>query len=275
MIACLDWSGSGEGSSSGRSGGKKAAKGAGSSKGAGAAGGAKGAKVVTVATASARAASTDATLAPPMFLTTDGAPALERHRPALAESEVQRIFEEKRAIRESRIAALVAAAEKSGRPAERIVAAIIYDSEHAPHSTNRAQLAEIGVACPSGDLAALSDAEAAAALWRVIYGLAYLGIFLCGTDHLSDRAMLRLLCSRILEETIRDVPPSRDMSEFIDLTPCRDEHADGSDGPDGLEGPFDSDGDDLDDLDDGVGRRAPHGRCQRDALLPRPRRDAM
>jgi hypothetical protein len=63
------------------------------------------------------------------------------------------------------------------------------------------------------------------------------------------------------------------MSEFIDLTPCRAEV------PDGLEGPFDDNGDDLDDLDDledpiGPGRQ-PRDVLERDALLPRPRREAM
>ncbi|MEY3142501.1 MAG: hypothetical protein RLY21_994, partial [Planctomycetota bacterium] len=211
-----------------------------------------------------------ADLAPPMFLVASGAPALEVHRPSLDDASVQAVFAHKRAAREKHIAKIVADAEKSGRPAERIVAAIIYDSEQAPYSTNRRQLAEIGVACPPPGPLALTDADAAATLWRVIYGLAHLGIFLTGTNHLDDRALLHILCTRILEEEIRDVPPSRDMSEFIDLTPCR------ADFPDGLEGPFDGDGDDLDDLDDPVGPgRRPREVVGRDALLPRPRREAV
>lgn len=215
-------------------------------------------------------ATVDDGLAPPMFLVASGAPSLEEHRPAFDEAKVQSVFAQKRAAREERIAALVADAVKAGKPAERIVAAIVHDSEHAPHSTNRRQLAEIGVACPPPGPIALSDADATAALWRVVYGLAHLGIFLTGTDHLDDRALLRILCSRILEEEIRDVPPSRDMSEFVDLTPCR------ADLPDGLEGPFDDNGDDLDEVDDPVGPgRRPRRAVGRDALLPRPRRDAM
>jgi hypothetical protein len=265
MIACLDWSGAGEGSSSGRSGGKKQAK------GKEAATKLKGAKASKKAIVSASAA--DAALAPPMFVIAESAPALDAHRPSLGADAVQAVFARKRAARENEIARLLAEAKEAGRPAERIVAAIVYDSEHAPRSTNRRQLAEIGVACPPPGPIGLSDRDTAAALWRVIYGLAHLGIFITGTDHLDDRTLLRILCSRILEEEIRDVPPSRDMSEFIDLTPCR------ADRPDGLEGPFDTDADELDDVDGevGSGRRQP-SRAERDAgrdaLLPRPRREA-
>lgn len=262
MIACLDWSGAGEGSSSGRGSGKKSGTG---KKGGKA--GPTGAKAA--AKSGAASPEGDASLAPPMFLIPDGAPALDAHGPSLAPDAVQAVFARKRAAREERIAKLVDEAKKAGRPAERIIAAILHDSEHAPHSTNRRQLAEIGVECPPPGAIALSDRDAAGALWRVIYGLAHLGIYLTGTDHLDDRALLRILCSRILEEEIRDVPPSRDMSEFIDLTPCRAEM------PDGLEGPFDVDGDELDDLDGEIGPGArPRKVVGRDALLPRPRREA-
>lgn len=268
MIACLDWSGAGEGSVSGAGGGKGAGKAAGK-----AAKGGKSKKAVVAAVAEKAAAgapSIDDGLAPPMFVIASGAPPLEAHRPAIDDATVQAVFAQKRAAREERIAKIVAEAKEAGRPAERIVAAIIHDSEQAPYSTNRRQLAEIGVACPPSGPFALAEADVTSALWRVIYGLAHLGIYLTGTNHLDDRALLRILCTRILEEEIRDVPPSRDMSEFIDLTPCRAEV------PDGLEGPFDDNGDDLDDLEDPIGPgRQPRDVLERDALLPRPRREAM
>lgn len=275
MIACLDWSGAGEGSVSGAGGGKKGGKGAKGGEGHKTGKAHKTAKpkqkrAAAAADGEPRPAAVDADLAPPMFLVAPGAPTLEQHRPTLDEARVQAVFAHKRAAREERIAAIVAEAKKAGKPAERIVAAIVHDSEQAPHSTNRRQLAEIGVACPPPGPITLTDAEAAATLWRVIYGLAHLGIFLTGTNHLDDRMLLRILCTRILEEEIRDVPPSRDMSEFIDLTPCR------ADFPDGLEGPYDADGDELDDIDGEVGPGSRTGHAvERDALLPRPRRDAM
>jgi hypothetical protein len=289
MIACLDWSGSGEGGASGKQGGKQggAAKGAKGAKGGKSGKNGKGAEragpassaaesvsqaVVAPSTAGADSVPGDRSLAPPMFVIAVDAPSLGGHRPSLDEDAVQSVFARKRAVREQRIAELVAEADREGRPSERIVAAIVYDSEHAPQSTNRRQLAEIGVVCPPPGPIGLGDNEVRDALWRIIYGLAYLGIYLSGTDHLDDRTVLRILCSRILDEEIRDVPPSRDMSEFIDLTPCR------ADWPDGLAGPFDAcgaegDGEDCEPLDPiGVG---PRSVVARDRLLPRPRGHAM
>jgi hypothetical protein len=269
MIACLDWSGAGEGSSSGRGGGKKSR---GSAKGGKTS--LKGGKIPPKGANSqpkdvAAVPDGDGALAPPMFVIPAGAPLPEAHRPALTDRAVQEVFARKRAAREKRIAEIVATAEKEGRPAERIIAAILHDAEHAPHSTNRRQLAEIGVECPPPGAIALPEADVTTALWRVIYGLAHLGIFLTGTDHLDDRQFLGVLCSRILEEEIRDVPPSRDMSEFIDLTPCR------PDQPDGLTGPFDAE-DDGDDGDAGeIARRGCSVVVARDALLPRPSREAI
>ncbi|MBI1302639.1 MAG: hypothetical protein GC172_02470 [Phycisphaera sp.] len=195
-------------------------------------------------------------------------------------------FDAKRQIREAKIAELVAEAQRDGRSSERIIAAIFYDSEHAPHSTNRRQLAEIGVDSPSPHAPELGERESHEALWRIIYGLAFLGIFLSTTDHLDDRALLRILAGRILDESIRDVPPSADMSEFIDLGPCRPDQAIVCDGatatpagmkPDGLDGPFehaDHGDDDEESLlsrarepDDGWPRVV-----DRDRFLPRPRR---
>ncbi len=222
----------------------------------------------------------------PAFIEVAGAPALADHHPRLDARALQAHFDAKRRVREAKIAELAAEAARDGRPSERIIAAITYDSEHAPHSTNRRQLAEIGVACPPPGAVELGPEESHAALWRVIYGLAFLGIFLSSTDHLDDRALLRMLASRILDESIRDVPPSADMSEFIDLGPCRPDHPDlGGETsatqkgakPDGLEGPFEHAEEDEDADGDlvqcGAGPSEGWSRVvDRDRLLPRPRR---
>lgn len=301
MIACLDWSGAGEGSGSGRGTGKTSAKGGKSARDGKPAKGdklVKGGRATDGGTpgqpgdrpstspgdgASPRSADqvADHSGAPLPFIVAPGAPDLERHRPELAEAEVQSVFARKRALREERIARIVADAEREGRPSERIVAAIIHDSEHAPESTNRAQLEEIGVRClPGGmqgvaSLASLEDTEVHRRLWRLIYGLAYLGIFLSGTDHLDDRSLLSLLVGKIIDERIRDVPPSRDMSEFIDVSPCR---AEDIDGPDGLQGPFDIDDEEdegSEPLRGGREKVRRSSRAGRDALLPRPARPAV
>jgi hypothetical protein len=137
------------------------------------------------------------------------------------------------------------------------------------------------------------------ALWCVIYGLARLGIFLTGTDRLDDRALLAKLSTRILDDEVGDIPPSADMSEFIDVDPpvnegdgderVGDDRAGderdgdrgavrdgrGDDGPDGLHGPFDyGSGDDEDD-EGSLTRKAARAAkvvVDRDRLLPRPDR---
>jgi hypothetical protein len=210
--------------------------------------------------------------APDMFVVQPGAPAIDLFRPSLDDAALDALFAQKRAERELRIAEIVARAEREGRPSERIVAAIIHDSEQAPFSTNRAQLEAIGVQCPPPGCAGLSDAEVTEALWKAIYGLAFLGVFLSGTDHLSDRTLLNMLCTRIIEEQVRDVPPSRDMSEFIDLTPCR---AADLDGPDGLGGPFDVATEDPGEDDDDPTGFGVKRRTHRDDFLPRPSRGPM
>jgi hypothetical protein len=138
---------------------------------------------------------------------------------ALDDRRIAELLGRKREARACAIAQLQAELRSRGMPAERIVAAIMYDGEHAPKSTNRAQLGLMGVDVPRSPdaIAALDADDCARELWRVIYGLACLGIFLIGTDHLDDRRLLTFLAVRVLEEEIHDVPPIEEMSEFIDL----------------------------------------------------------
>jgi hypothetical protein len=125
---------------------------------------------------------------------------------------------------------------------------IEWDSVHAPKSTNLRQLAEIGIHPPAAD--ALGDEDLPAALTLVIDGLAALGVYLSGTDHLTDRKLYSVLTTKVLLDEIRDIPPNDDMSEFIDMPAIQ---------------PV-----------EGKGRRkqsAPYpGIVNRDASLPRPKR---
>jgi hypothetical protein len=175
----------------------------------------------------------------------------------LTPDEIGMIFEKKRSERRAAIEALVAKAKEEGRPSERIVAAIVYDSEHAPWTTNRKQLSEIGIEVPPPE--ALSDEDIALALKMLIDGLALLGIYLSGTDHLGDRDLYTQLSTKVIEEATRDVPPNQDMSEFIDMSAVR---------PSGC---VDGDGDDT---DDAPLKDFPKV-SDRDATLPRPDRGAM
>jgi len=227
------------------------------------------------------------------------APCPRHHRPRFAEDEIVALFARKTAVRERGIAAILEAARSEGRPVERFTAAIRYDCELAPRTTNRRQLAEIGVDVPLAGHLPGSPAEVHRALWCVIYGLARLGIFLTGTDRLDDRALLAKLSTRILDDEVGDIPPSADMSEFIDVDPpvnegdgdarVGDDRAGderdgdrgavrdgrGDDGPDGLHGPFDyGSGDDEDD-EGSLTRKAARAAkvvVDRDRLLPRPDR---
>ena len=126
------------------------------------------------------------------------------------------IFDRKRAERKAGIDGLMEAAKAKGETLERFIAAIEWDSVHAPKSTNLRQLAEIGIHPPAAD--ALGDEDLPAALTLVIDGLAALGVYLSGTDHLADRKLYSVLTTKVLLDEIRDIPPTDDMSEFIDMS---------------------------------------------------------
>ena len=135
-------------------------------------------------------------------------------------AQAAKIIEKKRDARKEGIAKILEKNKAEGKPALGMLASILYDSEKAPLSTNRKQLAELGVQVPKS-VEFLDDEQVTRVLWSVINSLALLGIYFVGTNHLTDRDMLGLLLSRILEEEIRDVPPNPDMSEFVDLAPCK------------------------------------------------------
>jgi len=113
---------------------------------------------------------------------------------------------------------------------ERWIAAMQHDMEFAPRSTNAKQLEELGIFVPTAEALSVThdgafivvDEAVKFHLWAIIYGLASLGIFLTDTNHLDDRALLISLVSRILQDEIPDIAPSRDMSEYISLNVMSD-----------------------------------------------------
>ncbi len=137
--------------------------------------------------------------------------------------------------RNAAIDLLVANAVRNGESADRLYHTLIFDFEHAPMTTNLQQLAEIGITVQP--TASLSDDEVGPALEKIINGLAQLGVFLTSSNHLNNKALYERLLTGILPEPIRDLPPSTDVVEWIDLNGCE-----------GAEGPV----------------------CNRDAGLPRP-----
>lgn len=210
------------------------------------------------------------------------APRAEDHAAPCSDGRIRALFARKSAQREAGIQAILDEARAEGRVMERFMAAIAYDTEQAPRTTNRAQLLELGIEVPPVEAIPADDQAVHRLLWTIIYGLARLGIFLTGTDGLDDRALLTKLCGTVLGDQVADIPPSADMSEFIDLTPMSLASSAGSEGtadaavasgPDGLSGPLDFDPDDDDDPLGGRGDAPTVASVvDRDAMLPKPDR---
>lgn len=87
---------------------------------------------------------------------------------------------------------------------ERPEAAMVVDTE-APSTTNWEMLKMIGIDPGTADL------------WSIINGLACWNIYLHETNHLTDEALLNLLKTTILLETVTLIPPNADMEEHLGL----------------------------------------------------------
>lgn len=197
----------------------------------------------------------------------EDAPRPEHFPTGRTHAQIVALFAGKSQRREQGIARVLEDARAKGKPVDRFVACITYDSEFAPKTTNRRQLLELGIMVPASDSLPKSAADVHRCLWTILYGLARLGIYLTGTDGFDDRALLAKLCATILVEEINDIPPSADMSEFIDVDPIHSFVEDeASLSPDGLSGPFDFGSNDEDE------EFGAQPRLDRDRLLPRPDR---
>ncbi len=119
------------------------------------------------------------------------------------------------AERQRRIDDLVARAKAAGGCADRMFWTLHHDFELAPMTTNAEQLREVGLELPPEGT--LTERALSEHLWEVFETLADLGIYLVNTDHLDDRSLYKLLQERVLQEPVRDLPPSPGVHEFIDL----------------------------------------------------------
>lgn len=117
------------------------------------------------------------------------------------DNEINLLFCSLIADREQAIASILDADEDLCR----IDAAVRYDFEQAPISTNWKMLEMLGID-PNSD-----------PLFDIIVGLARWNIFLRNTDHLTDDEIRSALNTRILLDEIRMLPPNDDMYEYIDL----------------------------------------------------------
>lgn len=91
---------------------------------------------------------------------------------------------------------------------------MVYDLELAPTSTTRALLLEQGIIpVPPQELSSVDMHDE---LWTIIEAMSNCGIFLLNTDHLSDRDLYCRLYYKILDESVRMMPPASEAAEFID-----------------------------------------------------------
>ena len=134
-------------------------------------------------------------------------------------SKMLAIQECKEVERSQRIDLLIEAAQKRGEDSDRIFWSIVYDLEKAPATTNRRQLSELGfsVIC-SEEIRGLDSGKVQIVLWELIEALALIQVYLCRTDHLSDRALLEELVYRIIEEPVPDLPLSVGTRDWVDLS---------------------------------------------------------
>ena len=114
-------------------------------------------------------------------------------------------FNEKRTkVREEWIAK-----EMESKGCIRMVAAMKYDFEVAPMTTNRAQLKEMGIdigVAPSHDLTQ-----------QAIDALAEIGVFFVGTEDVSKDVFIDVF-QNIINDEVVDLPFNPDCIEFIDVS---------------------------------------------------------
>lgn len=101
--------------------------------------------------------------------------------------------------------------------------------ELAPWVTGAALLARQGLT--KRDLNTLDEDQVSSELWRVIEALAAMNVYLCFTDHLSDRHLYARLMAHLEEEPLKDYAHLIDPAELtqpgfwschVDLTRCGD-----------------------------------------------------
>lgn len=137
--------------------------------------------------------------------------ALEWANQQLDPEAINRHMQSKRVVRQQAIDDLVAA----GVHGDRMVCTILHDAEHAPLTTNLAQVMSLGVdlashdpACPHGRMRRMA---------LVIAALAWHDLYFSSTDHLDDDAFHDLLFTAVLLDPVRDLPGGALVHEWVDL----------------------------------------------------------
>ena len=97
-----------------------------------------------------------------------------------------------------------------------MVAAIRYDGEVAPQTTDRKKFQLIGFEFPA-DFVPTTDDEATLFNERVTAAYAMWGDRFVGYEHLSPRRLSAFL-QALMEDPVRMIPPTKDCTQYIDAS---------------------------------------------------------
>ena len=95
----------------------------------------------------------------------------------------------------------------------RLVAAMQYDIDVAPSTTNRAQLLEMGIE--------IGDNPSREIVQQAIDVLGQINVFFVGTEHVSENAFITTF-GKVVDDEVPDLPANPDCSEFIDMSASAD-----------------------------------------------------
>ena len=96
----------------------------------------------------------------------------------------------------------------------RLVAAMEYDHEVAPMTTNRLQLLEMGID--------VGDNPSREIVQQAIDVLGQIGVFFVGTEHVSENAFTAVF-GKVIDDKVPDLPANPDCVEFIEMSNSADE----------------------------------------------------
>jgi hypothetical protein len=133
---------------------------------------------------------------------------MKKQEYGMVSDEGRQWLQDHRDLRERRIKELMAS-----NKCDRLAAMIEYDG-NAPLMTQGEVLRRIGF------IPKHRQHPREQRLAWIIEGLAFLRTFLTSTNHLTDEQLLVRLEDILLNEEIRFIPPTNDMSEFIDMNPA-------------------------------------------------------
>lgn len=100
----------------------------------------------------------------------------------------------------------------------RLVAAIEYDFNVVPMTTNRIQLLEMGID--------VGDNPSREVIQQAIDALGQINVFFVGTERVSEDAFTTIFGNAI-NDKVPDLPANQDCTEFIDVSSSSDEGTNG------------------------------------------------